>query len=187
MQAGRIPTKLLLYFYKPVGQRITELRVRPKEGECAPSMILLPLTSFSTSVPTAKDEPVRSSIYSDFIPRSSGLRRSRSKSWSGIMAEKFYYVEFKFIPKKERHIHRDAVVEVPKDLVRRELINGNQREKKVALDLARAVALTALSAGAVWIPWPYDEDALWCDDRPSLIGERACDYEENGVRVWRIS
>jgi hypothetical protein len=103
------------------------------------------------------------------------------------MVEKFYYVEFKFIPKKERHIHRDAVVEVPKDLVRRELINGNQREKKVALDVARAVALTALSAGAVWIPWPYDEDALWCDDRPSLIGERACDYEENGVRVWRIS
>jgi hypothetical protein len=36
------------------------------------------------------------------------------------MAEKFYYVEFKFIPNKERHIHRDAVVEVPKDLVRRE-------------------------------------------------------------------
>jgi hypothetical protein len=117
------------------------------------------------------------------------LRRGRCKSSSGIMTDE-YYSEFKFISKKERHIHRDAVVEVPKDLIRREqtqLINGNRREKKVALDLARAVALAALSTGSAWIAWPYDEDALWCDDRPSLIGERACDYEENGVRVWRIS
>jgi hypothetical protein len=100
-----------------------------------------------------------------------------------------YYIEFKFISKIERHIHRDAIVEVPKDLRREQtqLINGNRREKNVALDLARAVALAALSTGAAWIAWPYDEDALWCDDRPSLIGERACDYEENGVRVWRIS
>jgi hypothetical protein len=114
------------------------------------------------------------------------LRRGRSKSSSGIMTEKFYYIEFKFIPKKEGHIHRDAVVEVPKDLVGREqtqLMNWNRKEKKAALDLARAVALASFSTGAAWIAWPYDEDALWCDDRPSLMGERACDYEENGVRV----
>jgi hypothetical protein len=105
------------------------------------------------------------------------------------MSEK-YYIEFKFIPKEERQIHRNALVEVPTDLVRREQtpwINWNRREKKVALDLARAVALAEFSTGAAWIAWPYDEDALWCDDRPSLMGERACDYEQNGVRVWRIS
>jgi hypothetical protein len=106
------------------------------------------------------------------------------------MTEKFYYIEFKFIPKKERHIHREAVVEVPKELVRRkqtELINGNRREKGVALDLARGVALAAFSTGAELVVWPYDEDALWYDDPPSLMGERACDHEENGVRVWRIA
>jgi hypothetical protein len=106
------------------------------------------------------------------------------------MAEKFYFIEFKFIPKKQRHIHRGAVVEIPKDLVRREQaqsINGNRREKEVAIDLARGVALAAFAKAAEWVVLPYDEDALWCDDRPSLMGERACDHEENGVRVWRIS
>jgi hypothetical protein len=106
------------------------------------------------------------------------------------MAEKFYYIEFKFIPKKERHIHRKAVVEVPKELVRSkqiELRNGDRGEKRVALDLARRVALAAFATGAERVVWPYDEDALWYDDRPSLMGERACDHEENGVRVWRTA
>jgi hypothetical protein len=35
------------------------------------------------------------------------------------MTEKSYYIEFRFISQKERHIRREAVVEVPKDLVRR--------------------------------------------------------------------
>ena len=106
------------------------------------------------------------------------------------MTEKSYYIEFRFISQKERHIRREAVVEVPKDLVRRkqtELINGNRREKAVALDLARGVALAAFSAGAERVVSPYDEDALWYDDRPSLMEKRACDHEENGVRVWRIA
>ena len=106
------------------------------------------------------------------------------------MAEEFYYIEFKFIPKKERHIRREAVVEVSKELVRykhTELINGSRREKGIALDLARGVALAVFSTGAERVDWPYDEDALWCDDRPSLLGQRACDHEENGIRVWRIA
>jgi hypothetical protein len=106
------------------------------------------------------------------------------------MAEKFYYIGFKFIPKKERRIRREAVVEVPKELVRRketQFINGDRREKGVALDIAREVALAAFSTGAERVVWPYDEDALWYDDRPSLMGGRVCDHEENGVRVWRIA
>jgi hypothetical protein len=106
------------------------------------------------------------------------------------MAEKFYYIAFRFIVKKESHLPREAVVEIPKELVRRkqeELINGDRRDKGVALDLARGVALAAFSTGTQRVAWPYDEDALWYDDRPFLMGERACDHEENGVRVWRTA
>ena len=106
------------------------------------------------------------------------------------MAEKSYYIEFTFAPKQETDIRREAVVEVPKDLVRRkqtELINEDRREKAVALDLARVVALAAFSTTAERVAWPYDEYALWYDDRPSPMDQRACDHEENGVRVWRIT
>ena len=105
------------------------------------------------------------------------------------MSERYYYIEFTFTPKKGSHIHREAVVEVPKDLVRRkqtELINNGRREKAVALNLGREVALAAFS-GANSVLGPYHEDALWYDDRPSLMDERTCDHEQNGIRVWRIS
>jgi hypothetical protein len=106
------------------------------------------------------------------------------------MSQRSYYIEFTFTPKKGSHIHREAVVEVPKDLVRRkqtELINESRKEKAVALDLARGVALAAFSTGTERIVGAYDEDALWYDDRPSLMDERACDHEENCIRVWRIA
>lgn len=81
-----------------------------------------------------------------------------------------------------------AVVEVPTGVVLRkqtELVNKDRREKAVALDLAREVALAAFS-GAKGVVRPYHEDALWYDDRPSLMDKRACNHEENGIRVWRI-
>ena len=34
---------------------------------------------------------------------------------------------------------------------------------------------------------PYDEDALWYEERPSAMDERPCDHEENGVQVWKIA
>jgi hypothetical protein len=105
------------------------------------------------------------------------------------MAEKSYYIELTFTS-KQAHIRWQAVVEVPDAFVLRkqtELINKDRREKAVALNLARKVALSAFSAGASRVVRPYDEDALWYDDRPSLMDERACHYEENGIKVWRIS
>jgi hypothetical protein len=104
------------------------------------------------------------------------------------MAEKSYCIEFAFTS-KEGLIRWQAVVEVPSALVLRkqtELIDRARREKAVALDLAREVALAAFS-DANRVVWPCHEDALWYDYRPSLVDERACDHEENGIRVWRIS
>jgi hypothetical protein len=63
------------------------------------------------------------------------------------MTEKSYYIEFRFTP-KQRDVRREAILEVPNDLVRRtqtELMNKDRREKAIVLDLAREVALAAFS------------------------------------------
>jgi hypothetical protein len=110
------------------------------------------------------------------------------------MSEQYFYVRLKFMPKfcfpsvpnTQEH---EAAVEVPKYLVHRkqsELINENLREKAIALDFARRAALTLFSVGGVPIVFPYDEEALWCEDRHPVMNERRCDYEENGTRAWRI-
>jgi hypothetical protein len=103
------------------------------------------------------------------------------------MAEKSYYVEFAFTS-KQTHVRWQAFVEVPNDLVRSNqpvLTNNSRREKSVALDLGREVALAAFS-GANSVVGPHHEDALWYDDRHPVMDKRACDHEQNGIRVWRI-
>ena len=83
----------------------------------------------------------------------------------------------------------EAIVEVPRNLVQRkksEFMNENPREKAIALDFARRAALALFSTGEDRLAWPYDEDALWCEDRHPVMNERQCDYEEDGIRVWKI-
>jgi hypothetical protein len=70
-----------------------------------------------------------------------------------------------------------AVVEVPKNLVRQkrsELIGQNLSEKALALELARQAALATLSTDAEPVVWPCDEEALWYEDRPYVMDEKAC-------------
>jgi hypothetical protein len=110
------------------------------------------------------------------------------------MSGQYFYLRFKFSPKigiRTAPIAREheAVVEVPKELVRlkqSELMNENPREKVIALDFARRAALATFSTGQEWVVWPYDEDALWCEDSHPVMNERHCDYEENGIRAWTI-
>ena len=83
-----------------------------------------------------------------------------------------------------------AVVEVPKNLVHRkrsEFIGRNLSDKAIALNLARQAALATLSTSVEPVIWPCDEDALWYEDRPSVMDEKTYDHEENGVKVWKIS
>jgi hypothetical protein len=63
--------------------------------------------------------------------------------------------------------------------------NENSREKAIALDFARRAALAIFSTGVEPIVWPYDEEALRCEDRHPVMNERPCDHEENGTRAWR--
>ena len=106
------------------------------------------------------------------------------------MSDKFFYLQFKFIPKIGHTFtdEREVVVEVPKDLVQRksESINEGLREV-VALDLARRVALGTFPNESERALDLYEEaPPIWYPDRPQVMNERACDHEENGTRAWRI-
>ena len=106
------------------------------------------------------------------------------------MSDKFFYLQFKFIPKIGHTFtdEREVVVEVPKDLVQRksESINEGLREV-VALDLARRVALRTFPNESERAFDLYEEaPPIWYPDRPQVMNERACDHEENGTRAWRI-
>ena len=106
------------------------------------------------------------------------------------MSDKFFYLQFKFMPKIGHTFtdEREVVVEVPKDLVQRksESINEGLREV-VALDLARRVALGTFPNESERAFDLYEEaPPIWYPDRPQVMNERACDHEENGTRAWRI-
>jgi hypothetical protein len=111
------------------------------------------------------------------------------------MSDEYFYVRFRFGskfgvrtgPTTEQY---EAVVEVPRDLVQRKLlefISENPREKAIALDLARRAALSIFSTGEKHLAWPFNEDALWCEGRPPVMNQRSSDHENNGIRAWRIS
>jgi hypothetical protein len=106
------------------------------------------------------------------------------------MSDKFFYLQFKFIPKIGHTFtdEREVVVEVPKDLAQRksESINEGLREV-VALDLARRVALGTFPNDSERALDLYEEaPPIWYTDRPQVMNERPCDHEENGTRAWRI-
>jgi CheB methylesterase len=110
------------------------------------------------------------------------------------MSDEYFYVRFRFSPKigvrtAPSTRQHEAVVEVPRNLVQRkklDYMNENPREKAIALDFARRAALALFSTGEQGLAWPYDEDALWCEDRHPVMKERPCDCEHDGIRAWRI-
>jgi hypothetical protein len=111
------------------------------------------------------------------------------------MSSRFFYVQLKFIPKNRtysvpRTKQHGAVVEVPKDLVRRkrsEVINEKLSEKAVALDLARSAALGTFPTVEERVLGLYHEDVIWCEEKPPVMNDRPCDNEENGTRAWQIA
>ena len=122
------------------------------------------------------------------------LPRETSEEIPRDMSDEYFYVRFRFSVKigvrsgttTRQH---EAVVEVPRDLVQRkksEFMTANLREKAIVLDFARRAALALFSTGEQRLTSPHDEDALWCEDRHPVMNERPCDYEDDGIRAWRI-
>jgi hypothetical protein len=106
------------------------------------------------------------------------------------MSDKFFYLQFKFIPKIGHTFtdEREVVVEVPKDLVQRKSESMNESLKEViALGVAKSAALGTFPTESERALDLYDEaPSIWFPDRPEVMNERACDHEENGTRAWRI-
>ena len=106
------------------------------------------------------------------------------------MSDKFFYLQLKFIPKSGHTFsdEREVVDEVPKDLVQRKSESINESLKEViALGLAKSAALSTFPTEAERVVDLYEEDPPnWYSNRPPVMNERACDYEENGTRAWRI-
>ena len=110
------------------------------------------------------------------------------------MCDQFFYLQLNFIPKTGSRTARvtgqhQVAVEVSSELVRSKRsmsLNENPREKAIALDLARSAALHSFSTYGEGVALPYDEDAIWCEDRLAVMNERPCDHEENGTRAWRM-
>jgi hypothetical protein len=137
-------------------------------------------------------QPLR--IEARFESREDRYRVQTSEEIPRNMSDENFYVRFRFsakigVPTGPTPRQHEAVVEVSRNLVQRkksESKNENPREKAIALDFARRTALALFSTGEQRLEWPYDEDALWCEDRHPVMNERPCDYEDNGVRAWRI-
>jgi hypothetical protein len=107
------------------------------------------------------------------------------------MSHEYFYVQFRFsakigVPTGPTTRQREAVVEVPRDLVKKSESNENPRERAIILDFARRAALALFSTGEQRLASPYDEDALWCEDRHPVMNERPCDYQDDGIKAWRI-
>ena len=115
------------------------------------------------------------------------------------MTEQFFYVYLKFTPKSVSLAApignpHEIVVEVPRGLINHrqsDLVGQDFKEKAIALDLARDVALKTAT------PFPaigeraaglYDEDRPnWYEYRQRVMNERPCDHEERGIRAWKIA
>ena len=106
------------------------------------------------------------------------------------MSDPFFYFQLKFIPKIGHTFadEREVVVEVPKDLVQRKSESVNESLKEVvALGLAKSAALGTFPTEAERAIGLYDEDPpTWHHERLPVMNERPCDYEENGIRAWKI-
>jgi hypothetical protein len=112
------------------------------------------------------------------------------------MNEQFLYIQLRFtetirtaaMPMPHQ---REVVIEVPRDLLQSKralLANDIQREKIIALDLARRAALSTFPTVAERAVALYDEDLpTWRGNRFHVMNERPCDHEENGIRAWRIA
>jgi hypothetical protein len=111
------------------------------------------------------------------------------------MSEQFLYAQFNFTSKAKADRTEaigqcEVVVEVPKDLVLCEhskSLTGTTEEKILALGIARITALGTFPKTGYRTAERYDEGVpLWREERHPVMNERPCDYEDNGIRAWRI-
>ncbi len=109
------------------------------------------------------------------------------------MSEQFLYVEFWLRPKSgvttlPSSKARQVVIEVPRRLIedwKRENPDLNVAETTIAADIARVVALDAMSSLPTTVEYEIDVPKF-IDERHLVMNERPCDHHDNGIRAWVV-
>ena len=109
------------------------------------------------------------------------------------MSEQFLYVEFWLRPKSgittlPSSKAQQVVIEVPRRLIedwKRENPDLNVAETTIAADIARVVALDAMSSLPTTGEYEIDVPKF-IDQRHLVMNERPCDHHDNGIRAWVV-
>lgn len=112
---------------------------------------------------------------------------------SKAVNEQFFYVHFGLGPKNaipgpSIGTAQEVVLEVPRKLVedwKAENPDQNVTDKSIAAEIARVVAIESAFPGANRPEFEFDEPN-WLEQRAPVMNGRACDYHDNGIRVWLL-
>jgi hypothetical protein len=115
---------------------------------------------------------------------------------TGTMSQQFLYVQFKVTPKGTltRATGRETVaVELPAKHVADWKLQSPGRyltDEEIAIELTQGVAIAAADRFVVLTHRPLKEreihSARFLRERLSIMNERDCDYEDNGIRAWFV-
>ena len=110
------------------------------------------------------------------------------------MSEQFFYIQFRVTPKgtfAKATGNEMISIELPSKHVgdwKLERPGRNTSDEAIATDLASVVAIATARKFASLGHRPLMEQeihsASFLAERPLLMNERSCDYEDNGIRAW---
>jgi hypothetical protein len=112
------------------------------------------------------------------------------------MMQEFFYLEYKVTPKRTltRATGNEAVtIELPAEHLvdwKHQQPDRYLTDEEIAIELTQAVASTAADRFVVLSHDPLKEQeihsARFLPERLTVMDERECDYEDNGIRAWFI-
>jgi hypothetical protein len=115
---------------------------------------------------------------------------------TAIMSQQSIYVQFRVAPKKTltRATGSEAVaIELPLEHVANWKLQHPGRyltDEEIAIELTQAVAIAAADRFVVLTHDPLKEREIhsprFSPEPLSIMNERNCDYEDNGIRAWFI-
>jgi hypothetical protein len=110
------------------------------------------------------------------------------------MSAQFVYLQFKVTPKGSlsRSCGSETIaIELPSKHVtdwKLERPGRSSCDEEIAIDLAQVVAIAAAQKFVTLTHRPLMEGEIhsskFMSERLSLMNERECDYEDNGIRAW---
>ena len=117
-------------------------------------------------------------------------------SKADAMRQEFFYLEYKVTPKRSltRVTGTEAItIELPFKQVahwRQQQPERYLTDEEIAIELTQGVAIAAADRFVVLTHRPLKEreihSARFLRERLSIMNERDCDYEDNGIRAWFI-